>query len=47
MIQSFETFKGAPADLVARLIVLKAAGATIVQVVLTTQAATYLIIHQQ
>lgn len=47
MTQTFEIFKGDPAGLVARLNALKAGGAEIVQVVLTTAAANYLIIHQQ
>lgn len=46
MTQSFEVFKGLPEDLVIRLNVLKAGGATIVQVVTTDVAATYLIISQ-
>jgi hypothetical protein len=46
MTQSFEIFKGDPASLVARLNVLKAGGATIVQVMLTTAAAQYLIISE-
>jgi hypothetical protein len=47
MTQSFELFKGDPKSLLTRLNALKAGGATIVQVMLTTNAAEYIIIHQQ
>jgi hypothetical protein len=47
MIQTFEIFKGDPAGLVAKLNALKASGSTIVQVMLTTAAANYLIISQK
>ena len=46
MVQSFEIFKGDPAALVARLNALKAGGKEIVQVMLTTAAAQYLIISK-
>jgi len=47
MVQTFEVFLGLPSDLKIKLDTLKAGGATIVQVVTTDVAATYLIIHQQ
>lgn len=46
MTQTFELFKGAPEDLVIKLNALKAGGATIHSVTLTTSSAVYLIIHE-
>lgn len=45
MVQTFERFIGLPEDLVARLVVLKAGGATIQEVVVTHVSAVYIIIH--
>lgn len=44
-MQSFELFKGLPADLTTRLIALKTAGKTIVSVVVTHVSAEYIIIY--
>ena len=44
-MQTFELFKGLPADLVIRLNALKAASKTIVSVIVTHVSAEYIIIY--
>ena len=46
MTQTFEKFLGLPEDLIVRLNAIKTGGGTIVQVVTTDVAATYIIIWQ-